>query len=50
MRSWQQKYRQKPDLFYTEMEAFDTFVREEGIRNFHIAKIENGAAFEDSIT
>ena len=47
---WQQKYRQKPDLFYTEMEAFDTFVREEGIRNFHIAKIENGAAFEDSIT
>jgi hypothetical protein len=32
------------------MEAFDTFVKEEGIRNFHIAKIENGSAFEDSIT
>jgi hypothetical protein len=47
---WQQRYREKPDLFYTEMEAFDTFVKEERIRNLHIAKIENGAAFEDSIT
>ena len=47
---WQQRYCEKPDLFYTEMEVFDVFVKEEGIRNFHLAKIENGSAFEDSIT
>jgi hypothetical protein len=47
---WQERYRQKPDLFYTEMEAFSVFVKEEAIRNFHISRIYEDAAFEDSIT
>ena len=47
---WQKSYEQKPDLFYTEMEAFSVFVKEDGLRNFHISRIYNNATFEDSIT
>jgi hypothetical protein len=32
------------------MEAFADFVAEEGIRNFHLAQLSHGTAFEDSIT
>lgn len=48
--AWQQRYREDPELFYNEMEAFADFVEEEGIRNYHLAQISNGSAFEDSIT
>jgi hypothetical protein len=32
------------------MEAFAVFVEQEGIRNFHLAQIRDGAMFDDSIT
>ena len=47
---WQHRYQEKPDLFYTEMEAFDVFVKEENIDNHHISRIDGANAFEDSIT
>jgi hypothetical protein len=47
---WQRRYQEKPDLFYTEMEAFNVFVKEENIDNYHISRIDGTAAFEDSIT
>ena len=47
---WQRRYRRKPDLFYTEMEAFDTFVKEGDINSHHLAGVVDGSAFEDSIT
>lgn len=48
--SWQHQYQENPELFYNEMEAFAVFVEEEGVRNYHLAQICNGTAFEDSIT
>jgi hypothetical protein len=48
--SWQSNYERDPSLFYNEMEAFAVFVAQEGIRNFHLARLRDGAMFDDSIT
>jgi hypothetical protein len=50
VKSWHLRYANDRTLFYNEMEAFKVFVRDERIRHFHLAKIRNGAMFDDSIT
>ena len=48
--AWQKRYHESPDLFYNEMEAFEDFTRDEGIRNYHLSCICKGSTFEDSIS
>jgi hypothetical protein len=50
VKSWHLKYEKDPTLFYNEMEAFKIFVQEEQIHAFHLARIVDGATFDDSIT